>query len=329
MFLRIGSQILSRESSGRYTRTFDADRMDHTFPWYFEDFAARRQYVALVSRQKPPKPPISIKNESTLPETSNAPKEDDADSEESGLYSTPSVSLEATSVKSNKDTKVTISESSSDTDDKNRVRSANSDSESEVHDDVSETSVSIELDSDEEDWTEGSTDLEQMGFSTLDNDDEDSSVPSSDVSSDVESCNTSETDEEHPSGGPRGPHFDDSDSGQDVAFDDDDNGACRPDSNGPTSRRIAKSGIPRGTITIFDISQEPPRLVFQYQHELPVMLYDSPPAFHPTKPLVVWPLCGGNILFADFVAKTYFIRKSRPTSHHSKSLGACLDKCCG
>jgi hypothetical protein len=174
------------------------------------------------------------------------------------------------------------------------------------------------LDSCDEDWSEGSTDLEDLGFPPegMQQSDTESETPSEIDSSSA--SNSSETDDEHPSSQPGFMTAYDSDSGKDIGFEDDDNNvAYKSDSDGPACKRITISTTPKGTITVFDISQEPPRQMFQYLHPLPVMLYESPPAIHPTKPLVVWPLCGGDILFADFLAKSYFIRKSRPTSSHS------------
>lgn len=49
-----------------------------------------------------------------------------------------------------------------------------------------------------------------------------------------------------------------------------------------------------------------------------VILYASPPIIHPSKSLVVWPLSVGDVLFADFQANTYFIRKLGPSATHSK-----------
>jgi hypothetical protein len=319
-FLRIGSHILGRKESGEYTQVFGANDNNYSIPWYFEEFAARGQYVALVSRQKPPKPLVPTNKKSKLAEDKTT-EDDDADSEESDILSTPSVSLDAKSEPPNKKAEVTTPKSSSETDDEQNASSSSSDEESETHDFVSESSsISLELDSDDEDWSDGSTDLENIGFPASD-DPDGVSTESSDASSDhTQLSYTSDTDEEHPSGGPHGPHFEDSDSGKDVHFaDDDDDVAYRSDSDGPTFRRITKSRTPKGTITVFDISQEPPKLLFQYLHALPVILYDSPPVIHPKQPLAVWPLCGGDILFADFLAKSYFIRKSRPTSRHSKS----------
>lgn len=51
----------------------------------------------------------------------------------------------------------------------------------------------------------------------------------------------------------------------------------------------------------------------------PGVLYNSPPVFHPSESLVVWPLGEGSILFADFLQKTYFIRELRSSISHSKS----------
>ena len=50
------------------------------------------------------------------------------------------------------------------------------------------------------------------------------------------------------------------------------------------------------------------------------MLYDHPRAVHPQELLVVWPLGGGNLLFADVAAKTYFTRQLRLLHTVSKRL---------
>ncbi|KZV97814.1 hypothetical protein EXIGLDRAFT_729613 [Exidia glandulosa HHB12029] len=60
--------------------------------------------------------------------------------------------------------------------------------------------------------------------------------------------------------------------------------------------------------------------VFHFRHRLTIMLYDSPPAVHPRAPLVVWPLGAGEILFVDYVAKSYFIRKLRSSAPLTRHL---------
>lgn len=73
-----------------------------------------------------------------------------------------------------------------------------------------------------------------------------------------------------------------------------------------------------GSIAVLHLGGIKPRQIFHFDYELPVMLYHSPPAIHPFKPLVVWPLCGGDILFVDYQQKTYFIRRVLATTRFSK-----------
>lgn len=57
---------------------------------------------------------------------------------------------------------------------------------------------------------------------------------------------------------------------------------------------------------------------FHYDNDIPAMLYQSPPVLHPHQPLLVWPLAGGEILFADYMEKTYFVRAVMPTTSNSQ-----------
>ncbi|KAJ7278277.1 hypothetical protein C8J57DRAFT_1713171 [Mycena rebaudengoi] len=63
-----------------------------------------------------------------------------------------------------------------------------------------------------------------------------------------------------------------------------------------------------------------PSKLFEYSCPLRFMLYDSPPAIHPQKSLIIWALGGGDLLFADVVAKTYFTRQLRPSSSHTRQI---------
>ena len=67
----------------------------------------------------------------------------------------------------------------------------------------------------------------------------------------------------------------------------------------------------------YDDNSTPTKL-FEYSCPVRFMLYDSPPAVHPQESLVVWPLGGGDLLFADVAAKTYFTRQLRPSASHSE-----------
>lgn len=307
-FLRLGSQIFSRNEEGFYKLALGAKSTNDVIPWYFEEFATRGQYIVLTSRRKPSASVIPPdKNDKIIVDT-DVPAED-ADSEESDLPSTPSVVSKATSVKSSIG-KESSRHSTADSGDDNNKSITSSDEDSETHDIESiSSSDSLDPDSDDEDWSEGSTDLEKLGFPPPE-EEQHSDVSETPSSSDTEPESAESTDSDHPQPRANFIRLDDSDSGDEVNFGD--------GSDGLAFRRRLKSGTPKGSITVFDSSLCPPKLVFQYSHPLPITLYDSSPVIHPTKPLVVWPLCGGDILFADFMLKSHFIRKSRATSRHSK-----------
>ncbi|KAF4461134.1 Ankyrin repeat [Fusarium albosuccineum] len=55
------------------------------------------------------------------------------------------------------------------------------------------------------------------------------------------------------------------------------------------------------------------RLVFRFKKKYPNMLHESPPIVHPQHSLVVWPLSGSNLLFADFKNNSFFEQKVKTT----------------
>ncbi|KAI8214734.1 hypothetical protein K4K53_011859 [Colletotrichum sp. SAR 10_77] len=74
------------------------------------------------------------------------------------------------------------------------------------------------------------------------------------------------------------------------------------------------------TIAVYNMTSGNAVRVFHYDHNALAtsMIYHSPPVVHPKKALVVWPLGRGEILFADFEEKTYFIRAIMPTTRDSE-----------
>ncbi|KAI9702286.1 MAG: hypothetical protein M1820_006218 [Bogoriella megaspora] len=81
----------------------------------------------------------------------------------------------------------------------------------------------------------------------------------------------------------------------------------------------ASSKQERGQLVIYDIASNTSQPMFRFEYTCHDVLLDSPPIFHPLKDLVVWPLGGREILFADFRSKTYytrFLRCSSPRSCH-------------
>ncbi|KAJ2913048.1 hypothetical protein MD484_g7364, partial [Candolleomyces efflorescens] len=87
---------------------------------------------------------------------------------------------------------------------------------------------------------------------------------------------------------------------------------------------------PRATIAVFDTTSGSSICVFRKQIPLRCKLYASPPAFHPSKPLVVWPLGDGDILFIDYEKSTSFTRRLRPSTPFTRQISIqCAFSSCG
>ncbi|KAG6829010.1 hypothetical protein H0H87_012874 [Tephrocybe sp. NHM501043] len=72
---------------------------------------------------------------------------------------------------------------------------------------------------------------------------------------------------------------------------------------------------------VYDVeSPQRPKELFSFSKDLQLPLYDSPPIIHPTQALVVWPLSGGQLLFGDFEANSYFIRKLKPSTSMTRHI---------
>lgn len=85
-------------------------------------------------------------------------------------------------------------------------------------------------------------------------------------------------------------------------------------------QRLSKSAsrLQRGSINIYQLDKRNQATrVFRFSIDLSHILFESRPVFHPSAPLVVWPLHRGEILFADFSHKTYFTRTLRPSKPNS------------
>lgn len=59
---------------------------------------------------------------------------------------------------------------------------------------------------------------------------------------------------------------------------------------------------------IYDTETGRPKLVFHFAQRIQSALFSSPPLFHPSKPLLAWPIVSGELLFAEYSADTYFTR---------------------
>jgi hypothetical protein len=78
---------------------------------------------------------------------------------------------------------------------------------------------------------------------------------------------------------------------------------------GLTSDYVCK---PRQQIVVEKYSPQGSKTVFSYRHtDRYDCLYDSPPAMHPTKPLLAWPLGGWKVMFADVEKNMFFTHPLR------------------
>ncbi|KAL3486886.1 hypothetical protein BJX62DRAFT_246493 [Aspergillus germanicus] len=84
---------------------------------------------------------------------------------------------------------------------------------------------------------------------------------------------------------------------------------------GKGSTRI--EGSRRTSIRVYDSTRPESVPVFHYTGFVKGALFESPPVFHPTKPLLVWPLGDADILFANYKANTYFTRQLCRSKYNS------------
>ena len=349
--LRIGSQIYSVNTGGEY-RAIDGLEItsDHQ-NFCFEEITSRGSLLVVTSRRKLP----TI----TEPRGREAAKVDQPS--DTLLVSSGTLSSNSMLDKELKSTdcrhcsrEPSKSDHASDTSPANREDSSDkdvSDSDSCPSDEVSEWNSA------EESWSEGSTEIDELGNPLNSSDesssdsseaeahsDDESDAPEDDAASDTAINSYGQLYEESDSDGGDvdfdsvsdesydGDHesdwSDDNNQDEDLHFDSDDEERLirRMAYSRQDRKRDAK--VQQGVLTIYDLAASSPTQIFTFTHQLPIMLYNSPPAIHPTKPLVVWPLCGGDVLFADFEGKSYFIRRARTTTRKSMfswfSIEACL-----
>lgn len=101
--------------------------------------------------------------------------------------------------------------------------------------------------------------------------------------------------------------------GEDISSDEEDRrlptALCRRTGD------AAKNPCQQTSLSVFIPSEG---RIFRFARLSKIVLFDSPPVVHPSLPFVVWPLGGGEMLFADIDEGTYFIRKIRSSTTRSK-----------
>ena len=76
-------------------------------------------------------------------------------------------------------------------------------------------------------------------------------------------------------------------------------------------------GAHRISVRIYDTMNKQQKPVFHFSQYVDRNLFSSPPVFHPSKPLLVWPLGAGEVLFANYMGTTYFTRLLCPSGFGS------------
>ena len=341
-FLRIGTQIFSVNAVGEYHEIGGSEISAKYNKTCFEDITNRGSLLVLASRRKMPAVAESRGREAveldqpsdTLLASSDTTASELKSGKGSNVTGCRNLSQEPTKSDHASDTSPVKGEDSSNKD--------GSDSESScASEDVSEWNSA------EESWSEGSTEVYELGNPLTSSDETSSNFSEVDADSDNESESPQDDATSDTAVNGYGQLYDESDSdGGDIDFDcgsdnesyDGDYEYDWSDENNHDedyhfdsddeerlvrqmaySRRDRKrdAKVQQGVMMIYDLAAHPPNPVFTFTQQLPIMLYQSPPVIHPTKPLVVWPLCGGDVLFADIEGKSYFVRRARTTTRKS------------
>ncbi|KAF7344585.1 hypothetical protein MSAN_01940600 [Mycena sanguinolenta] len=321
-FLRIGGQLFSRDDMGDYIPIPGFSPSSQSPPAYIEEFAVRGDVIALANRRG-----------SSVEKMHHAGLPDDS----LDLVGADLLHMEETSNESRAQHKV---ESDSESDFASESTDTSStDSEDMGHETWSECSTEYSddfgddhitpwagpvSDLDEDSDSDGDAFLKKALKVELKEDEENqgdyASSPDSESSSD-------ESDLDPAAIVGYGRWHDDN---EDHAWSDSDAGSGGGHGRFVGTRSLARNGRflvsdvarrdgPMASITIFSqTSTGTPTRLFHFTRSIPFPLYDSPPAFHPSKSLVVWPLSAGDVLFADYHEKTYFVRKLRPSTLHTR-----------
>ena len=70
----------------------------------------------------------------------------------------------------------------------------------------------------------------------------------------------------------------------------------------------------RQELCVFDTTNGEDKLLFSFNKSKAEMLHESPPVFHPTEPIVVWPVGYDSLLIANFSKGIKILHTHRATS---------------
>ncbi|KAL3479827.1 hypothetical protein BJX99DRAFT_255263 [Aspergillus californicus] len=307
--LRIGSQLHVRDDDGMFQKVSVHNDQKTQVPPYFEEFASQGPYLILASRRRAPTPSEGRSGDLVNSAVEDVVKLFDQTWEKQTV---PAVS-DASDIPEIDDSSSASSESDMST---------------------PSTKTGVDWSSGDETWSEASTNVEEAI-----NDDNaivffrgygDSSDDSNHASSEPSSSDNDSSDAESDSSGLGATPYsrflcgflDDDSDGDDAYVPLDESGE---ESDGRATYRRVFRKKPRkpdleASLRVFSRSEAGLKCIFQLSRSIDLLVYDSPPVLHPFKPLIVWPMSPGNVLFADFEQKTWFRRRLRPTSTFTRQV---------
>ncbi|KAI0046457.1 hypothetical protein FA95DRAFT_1371839 [Auriscalpium vulgare] len=302
--LRIGAQLFYLDDKHHYQPLTRADAKDNGCPSYFEEFSGRGSLVAIGSRAFTTARELQTTDRTFGDFGKDFARMERVVCEDDGFYGV-------------------------DSDEGDELSDGSSDSDS--------------VEEGYESWSEGSSDTEEDLDSDFDEDEGPASSSDDDDTEDEEQDSTSEEEDTKSETSEDLPPLSINATAEllralksqpDLDSDDEEGiWGLEVDAHlgtftghvHPALKEGSASREPEILLTIFDTSAGgSPKKVFQYSHSLSFMLYASPPVMHPNKSLVVWPLGAGDMLFADFIANTYFVRKLRPSAPRTRHISVKL-----
>ena len=326
----IGPRILVKGGNGHYVDVDGLDLMTEDYPSFFEDVIFRRSHLVLASRAN-----LNVK-----PASHGRSKANKAEGDMDASKPDPNVETNSST------TSPPLGESKQDPDEE-----ATDDRESVASSSIGESSG---WNSAEDSWSESSTQADgddPCPLAFLDSSSEEESTTGEfDTSSDKDSDSSDKDDASDDPIATFGPRIDDSDSDDsnfeldwdsdesshggysdesdyDPRYESDDDEVWSSDDEEfarafMRSKGKRKAKVEQGLLAVYDLSSASPVRLFNFSHSLPTQLDSAPPAIHPSKSLVVWPLSSGDILFAEYEGNSYFVRKIKPSTRKGKS--SCL-----
>lgn len=333
--IRIGPRVFVKEKTGKYVDLNNLELMTEESSPYFERVELQKSSLVLASRTKLSAiiPTHDRKQKPVVGKVNEKPDADATSKEETNNIS-PDESND----------KVSSDKPSLSKDQANAPNDGEADDESATSSSIMDSSA---WNSAEESWSEASSEADENvdpAIAILESsEDESSEAKESETDSENESKSSSKDDASDGPVATQGGLLDDSDydpgeqnldwlddiDSYDGDYESDLNAGyeANDDGDGWSSegeailrsygRSRAKRHGPKGqqgVLMVYDLNNGHPVQLFKFSHLLTTVLDNSPPAIHPTKPLVVWPLSGGDILFADYRANSYFIRKFKPST---------------